>query len=150
MPIPMLRIALGNGQSYQTCDLLTDVDMVKQRVHRVFGRYTCCFRYGQRHLMTHALNLRILHLSKERPEPDGAYPYERIVLNNDEVFGPGFVIPNHRHMEVGVPDWFTKGIWFNPVVVTCLTGLIVVIDANIASLESRAAVGTDTFDFEDA
>ena len=149
MAVPVRRISLGAGQSYEQVGVLTNADMAAGNVPAIFGQHTCAFVDNDKIYLIHAEALNVVHISKAKPQPPGSLPYSRLVTNKDVIYGPGVVIQSNHYNDVGIPDILQGGDWWTPIVFTAQQGLLVISAATVATLmmpelSTRLYVTTDT------
>lgn len=138
--LKVLRITLGRGQSYQHVHVLTLDEINSGGVTKVFGNATFVFGTKKDYHITHAQNVNILHLGRLWPAPDGALPYERLVMNDDSLYGPGHILLPQHHQPLGIEPLFLEDDWTQPLVFTAPEGLLLATSHFVVTLESKAAM----------
>ncbi len=138
MATKVVKISIGNGQSYEDALIYTESDMAVLGVRQLFDKYTFSFSVQDKFYLVHSLNVNVIHISQIPKMVDGAIPYERIVLNTDVIYGPGAIIPMPLHEALEIEQFFVEDSQYQPLVFTCPQGLMAVMDANVASLECAA------------
>ena len=135
------RLTIGSGQSYQDISMLT-ADEISSLEHPIFGIDTYAFVWGERFLQGHADNISVLHLTKlAHPVLDDSVPYEKIVLANDSIYGPGQFYMCHHLVLFGLAPFVSpKSSYFTPFLFsTPREGLLMVNVQTIVSVESQAS-----------
>lgn len=142
--LDVLRLTLGNGQSYEGVSILTASELRGQGVKLIFGDNTFCFVHRGKFIMAHAYNILVVHLTKLiKPVLEDSIPYEKVVLSHDAVYGPGQIyLPKHAVM-FGLEPITLSERDFVPFLFSAENeGLLLVDEKAIATLECKAACAT--------
>lgn len=138
--IEALRLTLGNGQSYENVSVLTVSDMQDYGVNQIFGANTCCFMHRDKLILAHAYSIMVLHLNRTlRPVLERSIPYEKLVLCNDAIYGPGQIYLPEHHGDFGLEPIASCECDFTPFLFSAGDGLLLVDEEAVATLECKAA-----------
>lgn len=128
-------VSLSDGQSYHKIKVLEYHDFERLGFARPFEEWTVGFFEGEKLIISHLWNIKIIHMDKiRRTNGKGNLHFDRLVLSGDVIYGPGTVLSTENWQASNVPYILKRTSITGQLVFSCEEGTFVTHDADVTSL----------------
>lgn len=129
-------LSLSDGQSYKHVTVLDPSEHNQYGIIPQFEEWTLAFVDNNKRILAHAFNVKVIHLTTVVPTKlVNGYPFERIVLAGNIVYGPGRVIPSAELESNNIPDIFRTNFGLiGQLTFTTHEGVFIASDYNVTTM----------------
>ena len=129
--IDALRISIRRDITYENVKIALPSEFESLGLYPVFGDYTVMFKHNNKWHSSHSWTLALVHLSKGKLSLPGL-PFNKIIIDDDKIYGPGQFIPHQILHAYNIPD-FCHGPDVQ-VAFTVSTGIYLTTDYSISNI----------------
>lgn len=132
------QISLGEGQSYENCQVFSHQDILDRGYPAPFESRTMAFRCCEVLYVVHVWNIISIKLDKFQVGGPGFFA-DRIVINGDANYDNVLVLEESNWLEQGIPyvlktdDGITAQMVFS-----CSEGTFIILDQSVTSIAIRS------------
>jgi hypothetical protein len=127
-----IRISIGDI-TYDNVDLIDWKGIEDHGFDKIFEEHTIMFRHRNRWFTSHAWNLKLVHISKLPKTSSSGIEFDKIIIDEDKIYGPGSIIIRDQMVKYGIPIFWENG-FEKQLAFTCQDGLFVSTDHAIDTI----------------